>query len=72
MSKIFLGCFVSFLFFASGVFVALVFPIFLGFSPEPLKVAVISAPIQVHLFIESKPGTNIWLDRKIWKLNIAH
>jgi len=72
MSKILLGCFVSFLFFASGVFVALAFPTFLGFSPEPFKVAVISAPIKVHVFLESKPGTAIYLERKIWDLVIEH
>ena len=43
-----------------------------GFLDKPLRVAVVSAPIEVHLYLESKPGTNIWPDRKIWELRLEH
>jgi len=64
-------CFWSFL-FLSGVFTGCVLLSLYLHWQEPLEVAIVMTPIKVHLYVESSPGTGIYLDRKIWELKINH
>ena len=57
-----------FLFFLLGFFGCLGLARIGGFELKPLEVVLVSAPIRVHLYVETAPGTDIYLDKKIWDL----
>ena len=61
-----------FLFFLLGVFSSCFVAKAVMFWRAPVEVAVVSAPIQVHLFVETAPGTAMYMDRKIWNLKTGH